>query len=403
MFGAAAALAAPKPADAAPPMRFLRVIGDDARCRPHCPEWIAAEGRIEIGTARAFARVITDLGDRRLPILINSPGGSVPDAITMGRLIRSRRLAVAVAHTNITPCASPGECGEASGASVALGAFCASACPLVLAGGVERYVSPAGLVGLHQITTIMTRLSVVRTYRVHYRVVGGQKEEISRELIGETRNRTTTKEAAGPKVASEIASYLENMGVGGPTLALIAGTPSTSLHLLTMDELEATRLATIWIDSPAAMQNDGANGLTGMAVDAKADHTAELRAHGETAFFADDGVRLESLFDYRRGGGLVRAEFSSRSADASAGPTGLELKWSPGDGGKPLLKSTFGDRLGVDIPLDAFCELAVSGRLDVARLDRLGSSGEIDIHALTGMKALIEEACPAPAAKRAKA
>jgi len=196
---------------------------------------------------------------------------------------------------------------------------------------------------------------------------------------------------------------LNDMGVGGPTLALIAATPSTSLHLLTANELEATKLATIWIDSPAAIQSEGANGLTGMAVDPKADHNAELRARGDIAFADDDGVRLESQFEYRRGGGIVRAEFSTRGAESPARAAGLELKWSPADGGKPLLKSTFGNRLGVDIALADFCELSASGRLGVARLDRFGSSRDVDVRALAGMKELLEEACPAQVPKRAKA
>ena len=104
--------AAPAP-QAAPisqaPMRFVRVRSDGSACQPDCPEWISAEGKIVIGTADALARVVAAVGDRRLPILINSAGGSVQDAIAMGRLIRARRLAVVVAHTAIAPCAGERE------------------------------------------------------------------------------------------------------------------------------------------------------------------------------------------------------------------------------------------------------------------------------------------------------
>ena len=83
----------------APPMRFVRVTSAEAACKPNCPEWLSAEGRIEPGTAKAFADAVANLKGRRLPILIHSPGGSVADAGAMGELIRAKGLAVAVART----------------------------------------------------------------------------------------------------------------------------------------------------------------------------------------------------------------------------------------------------------------------------------------------------------------
>ncbi len=96
------------------------------------------------GTAAQFADVVKRLNGRRLPILIHSPGGSVPDAAAMGELIRARGLAVAVARTLITNCpeAAP-KCPDGPGAAITGGATCASACVLVLAGGVERLARPS--------------------------------------------------------------------------------------------------------------------------------------------------------------------------------------------------------------------------------------------------------------------
>jgi hypothetical protein len=65
------------------PMQFVRVRSNDPACQPDCAEWISAEGKIEVRTAQAFARVIAELNGRRLPIFINSPGGSTADAIAM--------------------------------------------------------------------------------------------------------------------------------------------------------------------------------------------------------------------------------------------------------------------------------------------------------------------------------
>jgi hypothetical protein len=129
-------------------MRFVLVVSADPACKPNCPEWLSAEGRIEPGTATAFADAVANLKGRRLPILIHSPGGSVADAGAMGELIRAKGLAVAVARTLITNCpeASP-KCPDGPGAAITGGATCASACVLVLAGGVERLAAPSALIG----------------------------------------------------------------------------------------------------------------------------------------------------------------------------------------------------------------------------------------------------------------
>ena len=107
----ASAAAAPTP-QASPtslaPMRFVRVASSAPGCRSDCPEWISAEGKIVTGTADALERVVAKLNGRRLPIFINSAGGSVKDAMAMGRLIRDKNLAVVVAHTAVAPCPARG-------------------------------------------------------------------------------------------------------------------------------------------------------------------------------------------------------------------------------------------------------------------------------------------------------
>ena len=74
----------------------------------------------------------------------------------MGQLIRSKRLAVAVARTLFTNCPDRArECPDPRGRATVDGAICASACPLVLAAGVERLIGPAPRIGVHQITTVL--------------------------------------------------------------------------------------------------------------------------------------------------------------------------------------------------------------------------------------------------------
>ncbi|WP_375262901.1 hypothetical protein [Palleronia sp.] len=61
-------------------------------------------------------------------LLVHSPGGSVTDALALGRKIRDLRVATEIA---------PGD-------------VCLSACPYLFAGGIERTVQPDGSLGVHQ-------------------------------------------------------------------------------------------------------------------------------------------------------------------------------------------------------------------------------------------------------------
>ena len=403
-----------------PSMKFARVRADNPECRPHCPEWLSAEGKIEVGTAQAFARAISELGERRLPILINSPGGSVADAIAMGRLIRAKRLSVEVAHTVITPCEPPkpvkgakpavvsSECDTPTASASAWSAYCASACPLVLAGGVERYVSPLGRVGVHQITMFVTHTSIVRTYRVHYRVVDGRKEEMSRDLADEQKQQTTSKESATPKVESEVAVYLREMGVGGPIMNLMETTPSTTLHWLTANEMKDSGMVTIWADSPTGLETHGANGLAGTPVSAFSGHKAVLNARGDVNLGdAADGpiLSLRAEFNYRRGGGEVEIVFSTHGVDGlnDAPPiaAGFDIDWSASDVAVPVRGFTFAPSLQVDVPAADFCKLMLSGKLEVNRYDAPRPAVSIDVHGLLGLRALLDEACPLSIARKA--
>ena len=76
--------------------------------------------------------------------------------MAMGELIRAKGLAVAVARTLITNCPeSAPKCPDGPGKAITGGAICASACVLVLAGGVERLAGPVPQIGVHQITTLV--------------------------------------------------------------------------------------------------------------------------------------------------------------------------------------------------------------------------------------------------------
>lgn len=143
--------ASPQPVGAAPPskpeqeMRFVLVRGSNPLCNPDCPEWISAEGTIVSGTPDRLRELLDAVSGRRLPLVVNSPGGDIEGALAAGRLIRERRLDVAVARTDFLDC-DPGAAGCVAkdgfhtGLTVDAGAECDAACAVMIAGGARRFV-----------------------------------------------------------------------------------------------------------------------------------------------------------------------------------------------------------------------------------------------------------------------
>ncbi|MDX8462585.1 hypothetical protein [Mesorhizobium humile] len=167
--GATAAVAAveakpasPRPTEAAPSqsqdeeMRFALVRGSNPLCNPDCPEWISAEGTITAATPDKLRQLLDDAGGRRLPVVISSPGGDVEGALDAGRLIRERKLDVAVARTDFLDC-DPGavgcsaEDGFHTGLTVDAGGACGSACAIMIAGGVRRLVGSTAHLSLSSV------------------------------------------------------------------------------------------------------------------------------------------------------------------------------------------------------------------------------------------------------------
>ena len=93
---------------------------------------LMATGTIMPGTAKAFAAEVDKRGGYVKTVVLHSPGGSLGDALAMGRLIREREIR----HR--------GQDGR----------YCASSCPLVFAGGVERRAGAKAAIGVHQVLTL---------------------------------------------------------------------------------------------------------------------------------------------------------------------------------------------------------------------------------------------------------
>lgn len=225
------------------PMQFMLVHADPSsgNCRPEgCMDWIAAEGIIDARSPADLRKLLASIGNRKLPVIINSIGGNVAAAMEIGEIIRKHSLSVAVGGTKLQSCPSGQPlCGDgwhagAKGVTYSAGARCLSACPFVLAAGVRRVVSPFAIVGVHQIKTIYDQERIV--YRMRYQIVNGKKhlisrQEISRKFVG---LHDSTKLSKSQR--SKFLAYFKEMGVDRSILDMALSATPSSMRLLTPDE-----------------------------------------------------------------------------------------------------------------------------------------------------------------------
>lgn len=156
-------------------------------------------GTFDVGAADRFAAEIEARGEYVETVVLDSPGGSVSDALAIGALLRENGYAT----------------------SVAAGALCASSCPLVLAAGSSRSAHPDAAIGVHQVYAQFAAGTLPTG-------IGAAGDAMS------DAQRTTAL----------ITRHLGDMGVD-PALWLHAlETPPGRLYYLTPEELQRYRLVT---------------------------------------------------------------------------------------------------------------------------------------------------------------
>lgn len=89
---------------------------------------VLLEGAITLGDAERIVKQIEDLPEKPTQLVLNSPGGSVTEALTLGRYVRDKEMNTALRQSDI----------------------CYSACPYLLAAGMTRGIATGGSVGVHQ-------------------------------------------------------------------------------------------------------------------------------------------------------------------------------------------------------------------------------------------------------------
>ena len=183
-----------------------RPRADGAMARPMTFELVGggklmATGTITPGISDAFAAEVAKRGDYIKTVALNSPGGSVADALAMGRLIRERNFA-----TEIEP-----------------GKYCASSCPLVFAGGVERRAGDRATLGVHQVAAV------------------GPASGLPRDEMNVAQN-----------ISAQCQRYLGDMGVNLQVWVHAMETPHDKLFVFKPDELKSLNLVTTAAGVPAA-------------------------------------------------------------------------------------------------------------------------------------------------------
>jgi hypothetical protein len=162
---------------------------------------LMATGTITPGISESFAAEIGKRGDYIKTVVLNSPGGSVTDALAMGRLIREKKFAT----------------------EVEAGKYCASSCPLVFGGGVERRAGDKAAIGVHQVATISTANAQPR-------------DEMS----------------AAQNISARCQRYLGDMGISLQVWVHAMETPHDKLFVFKPDELKSLNLVTATPVAPVA-------------------------------------------------------------------------------------------------------------------------------------------------------
>jgi hypothetical protein len=171
---------------------------DGAMAKPMTFELVAggklmATGTITPGISEAFAAEVGKRGDYIKTVVLNSPGGSVTDAPAIGRLIREKKFAT----------------------EVEAGKYCASSCPLVFAGGVERRAGDKAAIGVHQVAAITSAGAVPR-------------DEMD----------------VAQRISARCQRYLGDMGINLQVWVHAMETPHDKLFVFKPDELKSLNIVT---------------------------------------------------------------------------------------------------------------------------------------------------------------
>lgn len=172
----------PMPTTALPERLTLTVVEGGARA--------LLEGGIREGDAERIEKQLAALEPKPKGVILNSPGGSVQDALTLGRYLRQADLTTALRSGDI----------------------CYSACPYLLPAGTQRTIPDDASVGVHQ----------------HY---FGESTLLPAFVAVEDIQRGQ----------GEVMRYLDTMGIDPLVMQHALVTPPGEIYVLLPEELERYR------------------------------------------------------------------------------------------------------------------------------------------------------------------
>ncbi len=215
------------------PMNFALV--KNGNCQESCVQWISGEGKVTADTPTRFKRLLKILGGKTLPVVLQSRGGDVDAALSVGRMIRTAGLDTAVGRTQLNGCPMlDPRCTEkvisdgwSEGEVHAGGAYCFSACPFALAGGQTRAAATNAYVGVHQLTN-----------GPGHRATGRRRLDVISTKID-------------PKLNKKLAIYLDEMGVNSNDVFAMMGlaTPNGIYYVKSAEALKSHVITRVFSSS----------------------------------------------------------------------------------------------------------------------------------------------------------
>ncbi|WP_163156000.1 hypothetical protein [Bradyrhizobium uaiense] len=192
------------------PMKFSWIA-----CQPNCRGWVSAVGIITADSPKEFDEFARSRPLNGATIVLDSSGGSVNDAIALGRRFRGLG-ALTTVGISVANQAATGD-----RASVLPDAYCESMCVFLLLSGKTRYVPPAAHVRVHQIWM-------------------GDRADDAKAASYTAQDLMIVERDIG-----RLAKYTFDMGGAGELLSLALSVPPwEDLHELSAAELRLTNLVT---------------------------------------------------------------------------------------------------------------------------------------------------------------
>jgi hypothetical protein len=195
------------------PMKFSWTAASQA-CEPNCKGWFSAIGIVTADTYRLFEEFAKERDLRGTTVVLDSGGGSVLDAIKLGRRWRELKLSTTVGTA----------VAQASGVRTQImpEAYCESMCVFLLLAGVNRYVPPSAHIRVHQIWM-------------------GDRAEDPKAATYTAQDVSIIERDVG-----RLAKYTFDMGGNGDLLEMALSVPPWKpLRELSMDEVRLSNLHSV--------------------------------------------------------------------------------------------------------------------------------------------------------------